>query len=78
MRVSAAAGINGTVGHPGGGAAVGRVLPLGTGALIGDQNQALQERESDLEKQLKSSQSELEPPRKELSKTVRHTLQLDR
>jgi outer membrane lipoprotein SlyB len=66
----AAAGgiIGGAVGHPGAGAAIGGAVGLGAGALIGDQIQALQKRQSELEKQLKSSQEELDSQRKELER----------
>src|SRR3990172_4052324 len=51
-----------------GGAAVGGALGLGAGALIGDQIQALQKRQSEMDKQLQSSQAELESQRKELER----------
>jgi outer membrane lipoprotein SlyB len=60
--------IGSTVGHPGAGAAVGGALGLGAGALIGDQIQALQKRQSELDTQLQSSQAELENQRKELER----------
>ena len=60
--------VGAAVGHPGAGAAVGGALGLGAGALIGDQIQTLQKRQTELEKQLKSSQSELENHRKELER----------
>ena len=66
---AAAGGIIGsTVGHPGAGAAIGGALGLGAGALIGDQIQALQKRQSEMDKQLQSSQAELESQRKELER----------
>jgi len=49
-------------------AATDDALGLGTAALIGDQIQALQQRQVDLEKQLQSSQAELENQRKELER----------
>jgi hypothetical protein len=58
--------IGSTVGHPGAGAAIGGALGLGAGALIGDRIQALQKRQSEMDKQLQSSQAELESQRKEL------------
>ena len=60
--------IGSAVGHPGAGAAVGGALGLGAGALIGDQIQALQTRQSELDKQLQSSRAELESQRKELER----------
>ena len=60
--------IGSTVGHPGAGAAIGGALGLGAGALIGDQIQALQKRQSEMDKQLQSSQAELESQRKELER----------
>jgi outer membrane lipoprotein SlyB len=66
---AAVGGIVGSaVGHPGAGAAVGGVVGLGGGALIGDQIQALQNRQSELDKQLKASEAELESQRKELER----------
>jgi outer membrane lipoprotein SlyB len=66
---AAVGGIVGSaVGHPGAGAAVGGVVGLGGGALIGDQIQALQNRQAELDKQLKASQEELENQRKELER----------
>jgi len=66
---AAAGGIVGsTVGHPGAGAAVGGALGLGAGALIGDQIQALQQRQAELEKQLKTSETELQRQREELDR----------
>jgi Glycine zipper len=64
---AAAGGIIGsTVGHPAAGAAIGGALGLGAGALIGDQIQSLQQRQADLERQLRSSQAELDRQRQEL------------
>jgi hypothetical protein len=60
--------IGSAVGRPGAGAAIGGALGLGAGTLIGDQIQALQQRQVDLEKQLQSSQTELENQRKELER----------
>jgi len=69
---AAAGGIIGsTVGHPGAGAAIGGTLGLGAGALIGDRLQALQKRQSEMGKQLQSSQAELESQRKELEQLKR-------
>ena len=64
---AAAGGIVGSaVGHPGAGAAVGGAIGLGTGALIGDRIQALENKQSDLDKQIQANQEELERQRKEL------------
>jgi hypothetical protein len=64
---AAAGGIIGSaVGSPGTGAAVGGALGLGAGALIGDRIQALEQKQTELEKQLEASQSELEQQKKEL------------
>lgn len=60
--------IGSAVGHPGAGAAVGGTLGLGAGALIGDQIQALQKKQSELDKQLQASQAELENQKKELER----------
>ena len=65
--------IGSAVGHPGAGAAVGGALGLGAGALIGDQIQALQKRQSELDTQLQSSQAELENQRKELERLKKET-----
>ena len=66
---AAAGGIIGSaVGHPGAGAAIGGALGLGAGALIGDQIQALQKRQSEMDKQIQSSQAELESQSKELER----------
>jgi hypothetical protein len=54
------------VGHPGAGAAVGGAIGLGTGALIGDRIQALENKQSDLDKQIQANQDELERQRREL------------
>jgi len=64
---AAAGGIIGSaVGHPGAGAAIGGALGLGTGALIGDRLQAMEQKQTDLEKQIKDNESELKRQRQEL------------
>ena len=64
---AAAGGIIGSaVGHPGAGAAIGGALGLGTGALIGDRLQAMERKQTDLEKQIKDNESELKRQRQEL------------
>lgn len=58
---AAAGGIVGSaVGHPGAGAAVGGVLGLGTGALIGDRLQAVEKKQTELEKQIRENELELQ------------------
>lgn len=54
------------VGHPGAGAAVGGALGLGAGALIGDRLQAVEKKQTELDKQIEANQRELERQRKEL------------
>ena len=69
MGGAAVGGIVGSaVGHPGAGAAVGGALGVGAGALIGDQIQALQQRQAELDKQLKTSEAELQRQREELDR----------
>jgi len=64
---AAAGGIIGSaVGHPGAGAAIGGGLGLGAGALIGDRLQAMEQKQTDLEKQIKDNESELKRQRQEL------------
>ena len=66
---AAAAGIvGGAVGRPGAGAAVGGALGLGTGALIGDRLQAVEKRQTELEKQIRENELELQRQRQELEK----------
>lgn len=66
----AAAGglIGAAVGHPGVGAAVGGALGLGTGALIGDQMQGQEIKQSDQQRQIDANQAELDRQRRELEK----------
>ena len=73
MRLSAESGgaaaggiIGSAVGHPGAGAAIGGGLGLGAGALIGDRLQAMEQKQTDLEKQIKDDESELKRQRQEL------------
>jgi outer membrane lipoprotein SlyB len=66
---AAAGGIVGSaVGHSGAGAAVGGALGLGTGALIGDRLQAVEKRQTDLEKQIRENELELQRQRREIEK----------
>jgi phage tail tape-measure protein len=60
--------IGAAVGHPGAGAAIGGALGLGTGALIGDQLQGSQNRQTDQQKQIDTNQAELERQRRELER----------
>jgi len=66
----AAAGglIGAAVGHPGAGAAVGGALGLGAGALVGDQMQGQEIRQSDQQRQIDSNQAELDRQRRELER----------
>ena len=64
---AAAGGIIGAaVGHPGAGAAIGGALGLGAGALVGDQLQGQEIKQSDQQKQINTNQAELERQRREL------------
>ncbi len=66
---AAAGGIIGSaVGHPGVGAAAGGALGLGTGALIGDRLQAVEKKQTDLDKQIKENDMELQRQRQEIEK----------
>src|SRR5438132_3605267 len=66
----AAAGglIGAAVGHPGAGAAVGGALGLGAGALVGDQMQGQEIRQSDQQRQIDTNQAELDRQRRELER----------
>ncbi|HXG53334.1 MAG TPA: glycine zipper domain-containing protein [candidate division Zixibacteria bacterium] len=69
---AAAGGIIGAaVGHPGAGAAIGGALGLGTGALIGDQLQGQEIRQSEQQRQIDANQAELERQRRELERLKR-------
>lgn len=63
--------IGATVGAPGVGAAVGGALGLGAGALIGDQLQGQEIRQSDQQRQINTNQAELDRQRRELEKIRR-------
>jgi len=64
---AAAGGIIGAaVGHPGAGAAIGGALGLGAGALVGDQLQGQEIKQTDQQKQINTNQAELERQRREL------------
>src|SRR6266550_55124 len=58
--------VGAAVGHPGAGAAIGGALGLGSGALVGDQLQGQQNRQSDQQRQMDSNQAEIERQRKEI------------
>ena len=60
--------IGAAVGHPGVGAAVGGALGLGAGALVGDQLQGQEIRQSDQQRQIDSNQAEIERQRREIEK----------
>jgi len=66
----AAAGgaIGAAVGHPGTGAAIGGVLGLGTGALIGDQLQGRELEAERQQRQIDENQAELERQRQEIER----------
>ena len=66
----AAAGglIGAAVGHPGAGDAVGGALGLGAGALVGDQMQGQEIRQSDQQRQVDTNQAELDRQRRELER----------
>ena len=71
---AAAGGIVGSaVGHPGAGAAVGGALGLGAGALIGDRIQALEQKQTDLDKQIQENDRELHRQRQELERLKKGT-----
>lgn len=65
--------IGGAVGHPGAGAALGGVVGLGTGALIGDQLQAIEKRQSELDDQIKANDAEIQRQRQEIEKLKAQT-----
>jgi uncharacterized protein YqgC (DUF456 family) len=58
--------IGAAVGHPGAGAAIGGALGLGSGALVGDQLQGQEQRQSDQQRQIDTNQTELDRQRREL------------
>lgn len=64
---AAVGGIVGSaVGHPGAGAAVGGAVGLGTGALIGDRVQAIEKQQTELDRQIKENELELQRQREEI------------
>src|SRR5262245_48620495 len=66
----AAAGgaIGAAVGRPGVGAAVGGALGLGAGALIGDQLQGQEIRQTDQQRQIDANQAELDRQRRDIER----------
>jgi phage tail tape-measure protein len=66
----AAAGglIGAAVGRPGAGAAIGGVLGLGSGALVGDQLQGQEQRQVDQQRQIDANQAELDRQRRDLER----------
>jgi Glycine zipper len=71
----AAAGgaIGAAVGRPGIGAAVGGALGLGAGALIGDQLQGQEIRQTEQQRQIDANQAELDRQRSDLERLKRQT-----
>ena len=66
---AAAGGIIGAaVGHPGAGAAIGGALGLGAGALVGDQMQGQEQKQSEQQRQIDANQAELDRQRRELER----------
>jgi phage tail tape-measure protein len=69
---AAAGGLIGSaVGHPAAGAAIGGGLGLGSGALIGDQLQGQENRNTRQDEQIRRSNAELERQRQELERLRR-------
>ncbi len=58
--------VGAAVGHPGAGAAIGGGLGLGTGALVGDQLQAQENRSAYQERQIRRNQAETARQRREI------------
>ena len=61
--------VGSAVGNPGAGAAVG----LGTGALIGDRLQSLEQKQSDLDRQIQQNEQELQRQHDELERLKKET-----
>ena len=66
----AAAGglIGAAVGRPGAGAAIGGVLGLGSGALVGDQLLGQEQRQADQQRQIDANQAELDRQSRDLER----------
>ncbi len=60
--------VGAAVGHPGAGAAIGGGLGLGTGALVGDQLQAQENRSAYQERQIRRNQAETARQRREIER----------
>jgi len=60
--------IGATVGHPGAGAAIGGALGLGAGALIGDQMQGQEQKQTEQQRQIDVNQAELDRQKRDLEK----------
>ena len=58
--------IGAAVGRPGAGAAIGGALGLGSGALVGDQLQGQEQKQSEQQRQIDANQAELERQRRDL------------
>jgi hypothetical protein len=60
--------IGSAVGRPGAGAAIGGALGLGSGALVGDQLQGQEQKQSEQQRQIDANQAELERQKRELER----------
>lgn len=60
--------IGAAVGRPGAGAAIGGALGLGSGALVGDQLQGQEQKQSEQQRQIDANQAELQRQRQDLEK----------
>ena len=60
--------IGATVGHPGAGAAIGGALGLGAGALVGDQMQGQEQKQTEQQRQIDVNQAELDRQKRDLEK----------
>ncbi|HEU4638595.1 MAG TPA: glycine zipper domain-containing protein [Candidatus Binatia bacterium] len=60
--------IGAAVGRPGAGAAIGGALGLGSGALVGDQLQGQEQKQSEQQRQIDANQAELERQKRELER----------
>lgn len=65
--------IGSAVGHPGAGAAVGGALGLGSGALVGDRLQSIEKQQTEMDKQIKQNELELQRQRAELEQLKKAT-----
>jgi hypothetical protein len=63
--------IGAAVGRPGAGAAIGGALGLGSGALVGDQLQGQEQKQSEQQRQIDANQAELERQRRDLERLKR-------